>query len=327
MAALFGLLVLSRGLELSGYLSLVGAWLLRRLISERQLAVVLTLFAALLSMVVTNDVALFIVVPLTLGLMTLPQPVLGRLIVFQALAVNAGSAMSPIGNPQNLLLWQASGQGFWEFALMMWPIALVLLLITLLLIPLAFKARPLAVEAQRATPRHTPLFWLSLLLYLPFLLCLEWGLYWQAALAIALLYALWQPRLLASIDWSLLMVFVLMFIDLQLLASLPWVQAIAEPMLALPGGVLTASALSSQFLSNVPAAIFWLQFTDNWQALAWGVSLGGFGFILGSLANIIALRLAKQPGLWRDFHLWSFSVLLMGSIFLAASAYWRLLVH
>ncbi|MCC5961675.1 MAG: hypothetical protein JJU09_00990 [Rhodobacteraceae bacterium] len=99
IAALAGLMALSRGLELSGLLDRAGRWVLGRL---RALAMALVLLAAGLAAIVTNDVALFVTVPLTLGLariMTLP---VGRLVIFQALAVNAGSTLSPVGNPQNL---------------------------------------------------------------------------------------------------------------------------------------------------------------------------------------------------------------------------------
>lgn len=104
VAALAGLMVLSRGLELSGLIDRLGRTVLARLRSERGLAVALVVFAALLSAVVTNDVALFVTVPLTLGLARVVALPVARLVIFQALAVNAGSALSPVGNPQNLFL-------------------------------------------------------------------------------------------------------------------------------------------------------------------------------------------------------------------------------
>jgi Na+/H+ antiporter NhaD/arsenite permease-like protein len=36
---------------------------------------------------------------------------------------------------------------------------------------------------------------------------------------------------------------------------------------------------------------------------------GGFGLAIGSLANLIALRLSRQPGLWLAFHAWSLPML------------------
>lgn len=123
LGALAGLMILSRGLEDSGYLLRTGRHLLQRVGGERRLAATLVVFAAALSAVVTNDVALFIVVPLTLGLRTAAHLPIGRLIIFEALAVNAGSALSPVGNPQNLYLWQMSGHGFIDFTLAMLPLA------------------------------------------------------------------------------------------------------------------------------------------------------------------------------------------------------------
>ncbi|MCH8167003.1 MAG: cell division protein ZapA [Proteobacteria bacterium] len=76
-----------------------------------------------------------------------------------------------------------------------------------------------------------------------------------------------------------------------------------------PGGMMTTGALLSQVISNVPAAILLEGFTDDWRTLAWGVSVGGFGLAIGSMANIIALRLAREKGLWRDFHCWSLPML------------------
>ena len=38
-----------------------------------------------------------------------------RLIIFEALAVNAGSLLTPIGNPQNILMWGRSGLSFTAF--------------------------------------------------------------------------------------------------------------------------------------------------------------------------------------------------------------------
>ena len=84
LAALAGLMMLSRALEISGGLAAAGRWLVVRLHGERSLALCLVLFAAALSTVLTNDVALFITVPLTLGLRLVARLPLARLVVFQA---------------------------------------------------------------------------------------------------------------------------------------------------------------------------------------------------------------------------------------------------
>lgn len=146
LAALTGFLVLSRGLEDSGALARCGVWLMGRFRTERSLALALVVFSWLLAAVVTNDVALFIVVPLTVALAAVVPVPLGRLVIFQALAVNVGSALTPIGNPQNLFLWQTRGIGFGEFMAAMLPLVGLLTLVLLLATVLAFPARPVVVR-------------------------------------------------------------------------------------------------------------------------------------------------------------------------------------
>lgn len=311
IAALAGLLVLSRGLEDSGSLARAGHSLLSRVQSERALAAALVLFAALLAMLVTNDVALFIVVPLTLGLgRVVPSLPVGRLVIFEAFAVNAGSTLSPVGNPQNLFLWQSSGAGLAEFALTMLSLAGALMLLLLALLPFAFRARPLAIaDISSHMPLDRKLAALSLALYAPFLIAVELGHAAWAAIAIITLYLGVARKVLRGVDWPLLLIFVLMFVDLGLLAGLPAIATQLPALFSLPGGLLSAGALLSQGISNVPATIFLASFSDDWRTLAWAAAVGGFGTAIGSLANLIALRLSRQPGLWREFHLWSLPLL------------------
>eukprot|EP01035_Chromulina_nebulosa_P067854 gene67854-92959_t len=112
VGALAGLLAITQGVERSGMLQSAAQRLLARTTDLRQLALLLTATAAVLSALVTNDVSLFLLVPLTRVLATQAHLPLARLVVLQALAVNAGSALTPIGNPQNLYLWHRTGESF-----------------------------------------------------------------------------------------------------------------------------------------------------------------------------------------------------------------------
>ncbi|SUG34127.1 membrane protein [Salmonella enterica subsp. arizonae] len=125
---LSGLMLLTKGVELSGYFDVLGRQMTRRFHTQRQLAMFLVLAAAALSTFLTNDVALFIVVPLTITLKKLCAIPVNRLIIFEALAVNAGSLLTPVGNPQNILLWGRSGLTFAEFSGQMAPLAVMMML-------------------------------------------------------------------------------------------------------------------------------------------------------------------------------------------------------
>ena len=94
-----------------------------------------------------------------------------------------------------------------------------------------------------------------------------------------------------------------MFVDLRQLAELPVVVALLGHWPITEGWrAYLAAIVTSQFISNVPAAILLDGHVRDLPALAAGVSVGGFGCVLGSLANLIALRLAKVPHGLREFH-------------------------
>lgn len=306
VAALAGLMLLSKALEDSGYLARFASVLLGWCHTERRLAQLLLLFAALLSAIVTNDVALFILLPIALSIGRLSGMAVGRLVIFLALAVNAGSSLTPIGNPQNLLLWQASGYSFWQFTLMMAPLALSLLLMILLLSCIAFAATRLTIKVpHNNNSDNRRLFGWSLAGYPLFILAMEYQLAPYAAVGLLATYFILKRSVVTAIDWLLLLVFILMFINLGLLAQMPLLQPLAIQIMAIPDGSYVGGALLSQLISNVPAAIFLQNFTTDWRALSFGVSVGGFGLAIGSLANLIALRLSQQQRLWREFHCWS----------------------
>ena len=90
--------------------------------------------------------------------------------------------------------------------------------------------------------------------------------------------------------------------------------------LAYPHHVFLLSSLLSQVISNVPAALLLADFTDKWNALLWGVSVGGFGSLVGSLANLIAYRLYQKNGddttgkFLLKFHVASYSAFFVGGL-------------
>lgn len=138
IAALTGLLLLTKGLEVSGGMNRLGHVLVGWMATECAAALCLVAAAALLSTVLANDVALFVVVPLTIGVCRPTKLPATKLIVFEALAVNAGSALTPIGNPQNLFLWQLSKVSFGEFVWQMLPLVALLMGVLLVLTALMF---------------------------------------------------------------------------------------------------------------------------------------------------------------------------------------------
>lgn len=303
IGTLLGLMILTKGVELSGWLHRVGQRVLARLSTRRLLALFLVGGSALLAMLLTNDIALFVVVPLTLELGELAVLPLRRLIIFEALAVNAGSLLTPIGNPQNIFLWKLSGVSFGAFMLHMLPVFLIALLCLLVFTWRAFPSEHITVNRPGpARSVHRPLLLTSAALYLPFLVLADLHYIAAALVLVVVVFLIAFPRLLLKIDWMLMAVFVLMFIDLGRLAQYP---VLAYLNLAERSTLYAVGAISSQVISNVPAAILLSHYSQDWGVIAWAVDVGGFGVISASLANLIALRLGRQPGTLWAFHAWS----------------------
>ena len=324
VATLAGLLMLTKALELSGCLM----WLAHRIVhhvhSERGLAMLLVGFAAVLSMWLTNDVALFVVVPLMVSLRALTPLPFRRLVIVVALAVNAGSVATPLGNPQNLFLWQLSGVSFGRFVVTLGPLALALMVLLLVLTALMFRAKPLDLSGDAAAlPVQRMHALIATVLFAAFVLLADAHHPLPGLVGVAIVLFAVKRDAVLKIDWLLLLIFVLMFVVLRSAAALPVVHdAIAHAQLDSPLRVYAAGAVLSQVISNVPAAILLSEFTHDWRALAFGVSVGGFGFAIGSLANLIAVRLAKEPRMWLPFHLVSIPFALVS----AALGAW-LLMH
>ncbi len=322
LLGLVALLVSIEAIRSSGYVQQAAQALTRRMQSLRGLALLLVSAAAMLSMLLTNDVSLFLIVPLTVALgLEAEIPVL-RLVIFEALAVNAGSTLSPIGNPQNLLLWQRSGVSMVAFLAAMAPAFLVMTALLLALTWLAFPARalrrdeggamPAPESARDPAPKRPWLGTLAGLLLAATVVLLQQG---RAALACGVVLAVFMladRNVLKRVDWLLLATFVAMFLGLGHLAQWPPVQALLQALDWKQAWVMfLGGTLLSQFISNVPTAVLLSHYTTDYTALAVAVNVGGFGMGIGSLANLIALRLEGSRGALAAFHRTSVPFLLV----------------
>lgn len=305
LAGLLGLLVAIQGIRDSGLVQHAAGALVARAHTLRGLGLVLVTCTALLAMVLTNDVSLFLIVPLTLAIGAISNLPVARMAVLEALAVNAGSTLSPIGNPQNLLLWQHAQLPFLRFALAMLPAATVMFaLVALLTLAWLPKGRVTLQAAQ--VDGHTVATLLatgSIIALAVMVLAMEYGQAVPGALLLVLAFALLARRSLARIDWLLLATFAAIFLGLGHLAALPLVQQGLDRLsLDQPLTLYASGIVASQLISNVPATVLLLDRAHDAIALAVAVNVGGFGLAIGSLANLIALRLAKQPQGLRLFH-------------------------
>ncbi|MEO7052890.1 MAG: SLC13 family permease [Rhodanobacter sp.] len=314
LAGLLGLLIAIQGIRDSGVMQRMAATLAARMHRVRTLGLLLVAGSALLSMLLTNDVSLFLVVPLTVALGGISNLPVLRMVVLEALAVNAGSTLSPIGNPQNLLLWQVSHVSFIDFVAAMLPAATVMLVLLLVFSWCWLPSTHVDLDSRRIDPGDTSPFLatLSCIALTGMVLMIEHGHAVFGALLLLLSFGLLRRRTLASVDWWLLATFAAIFLGLGHLAGLPLVQhALGQLDFSRPLILYASGIVASQLISNVPASVLLLERVPDPLALAVAVNVGGFGLAIGSMANLIALRLARQPHGVRQFHRVSIPFLLV----------------
>ena len=326
LAGLMGLLIAIQGIRDSGLVQRAAVGVTARAHSLRGLGLLLVAATAILSMVLTNDVSLFLIVPLTVAIGGMSNLPVLRMVVLEALAVNAGSTLSPIGNPQNLLLWQHAKMPFLHFVLGMLPAAVVMfaLLAAFTLLWLPRDSIELSREKMDGQTISRRLGIASMIALVGMVVVMEYDQAPLGAVALLVLFALLARASLACIDWLLLVTFAAIFLGLGHFAELPLIKhALDQFDFNQPLTVFIGGILASQLISNVPATVLLLDRAPDAIALAVAVNVGGFGLVIGSLANLIALRLAKQPHGLRLLHLVSIPFLLVSAplVYLV----WRLL--
>ncbi|MCQ2417904.1 MAG: citrate transporter [Oscillospiraceae bacterium] len=291
---LFGLMLAVSGARSAGVFDLMTNMMMKKTGTLRKLGFLLMLFCFFTSMLVTNDVVLLTFVPLTIMLYQNIRDEKSRImtIVLETAAANLGSMMTPVGNPQNLFLYDYYSMQVGTFLKVMLPsgfISLVLLSLLCFLLP---NTPCQTVSGQKAQISVKP----SIAYALLFVICL--GCVFRivpdlvllpAAVLIALIC---NPSLLKKVDYALLATFVCFFVFVGNIARIEIVSRFVSEILS--GYELLISALLSQVISNVPSAVMLSGFTSNGESLLLGVNLGGLGTMIASLASLISFQFYRK---------------------------------
>ena len=306
VGALTGIIIITTAIKESNFLGSVAKRILNRSMSERGLALLLVILSALLSTFLTNDITLFIIVPLTISLQGQLENDITKMVIFEIVAVNVGSSLTPAGNPQNLFLWHKWGLSFTSFMGKMLPLTTALMFLLLLFVWFSFESRKLKVSSNTDDHYDRWLVALSFALLGGYMATFELKRTAYALPVIALVYILFYRRVLRKVDWPIILIFILMFVDFRLVSEIsPVARLMGQLNQVGTGSVFVYSLLISQIISNVPAAVFLSKFSSNWLAIAYGVNVGGNGIVVASLANLIALRMVGDKKIWSRFHRYS----------------------
>ncbi len=272
--------------------------LLRGIKNGRILSITLVMLPFFCSMLVTNDVALLVFIPFTLAL--LDQLGYDRciipVIVLQTIAANLGSMATPVGNPQNLYLYDAYQLSAGQFFSVVLPLTAIsfVCLFAAASFALPKKHAEQDLNDERIDRVKNLMIYIAL-----FILCLltvfRLVSYIVTTVLIVTIIALTDRKLLKEIDFMLLATFVCFFVVSENLGRVETVHSFLQSLLS--RSTLLTAVGASQIISNVPAAVLLSGFADQWRELLAGVNIGGLGTPIASLASLITLKLyLRWPG-------------------------------
>lgn len=250
------------------------------------------------SMLIANDMALLTFLPLGYFVLhtTGKEKYMAFTFIMQNIAANLGGMLTPFGNPQNLFLYSKFEISDLEFVSIMFiPFIISILLITVCCL-IFVKSEPLVIEERAASlPIARTVIYLILFAF-SILIVFRTIPYYYALVIIPAALLILDRRALLQVDYGLLLTFVFFFIFSGNMARIDVIRDFFSYLLE--KNTLVFSALSCQFISNVPSAILLSQFTDNYKELLLGVNIGGAGTLIASLASLITFReySKQEPG-------------------------------
>jgi Na+/H+ antiporter NhaD/arsenite permease-like protein len=323
MLFLFGMFIVGEALVESGYLSTLSHRFFSYARTPDQMIFFILFGIGFLSALLMNDTLAIIGTPLVLGLATKFRISPKLMLLSLAIAITTGSVMSPIGNPQNLLIAVNSGMDtpFVTFSLYLLIPSLISLGVAYILLRFFFRT-----DFSPRVLDHDPIMPVDNKMFFPVKCSLAVILILGAANIIASLYGgkLLVPlpliavcaavpvillgterlRLLKNIDWFTLVFFAAMFVLMESVWQTGFFQSfVDESMVTSVPMILLTSAVTSQFISNVPFVALFQPIimqtggtTAQLMALAAGSTIAGNLTILGAASNVIIIQNAEKQG-------------------------------
>ena len=300
LAILFSLMIVIKAFQSQNYLDSIAARLLRLCKSQRSLYFLLTYLVFFSSMFVTNDVALLTFVPITLLIFTrVGMPAL-TVVVLETLAANLGSCITPMGNPQNLFLFSYYEFSPLEFFALTARIAVPSLFILTVIILILTRKREGMQQKFQGNILQTQVCFVTIdfrtFFYIAdFIICLLAVFHvvnYLIMLGVTVVVMLiCNFRLFKKVDYSLLLTFCGFFIFTKSLSTVQAFSNFINTMLSTPLKTYITGIVTSQVISNVPAALLLSGFTTNGDMLLLGVNVGGLGTLIASMASVISFKL------------------------------------
>jgi len=331
MLFLFGVFLIGQALIDSGYLQRLSYRLFIRATTPDALLALIIFGSGIGSALLMNDTLAIIGTPLMVLLARQHHLPPHLLLLALAFSITTGSVMSPIGNPQNLLIAVTMENPFIAFAQTLALPSLLALGLTWVVLRIAYRhsfnrelhhhREPVLIDKQLASLGHIALMLLVAAIAVRIIAAYLWPAYefplpWIALIAASpLLLYRQRLRLLREIDWPTLIFFASLFI---VMAGV-WHEGTLQSLMAdssgaitsLPAILVTGLGLS-QLISNVPLVSLYLPLLqavsaspEALMALAASSTLAGNLLVMGAASNVIVIQNGERLGVHLSY--WEFA--------------------
>ena len=284
-------MVVGCALEELKILDRVAVQILNKCKNLRFVSFVILALTFLSSMFLTNDVALITFVPLTLIISKKANINPMNIIIFQTLAANIGSSLTPMGNPQNLFLFTHYSITAMQFFKTTIPFV-VLGAIWIFILNQTVPQKEFKIMLNTVPIKSKKQAYLYGILFIIIILSIFNVINYIFVFILTLVMVISiNKNLLKKVDFFLLATFVFFFIFIGNISHIELVNKYLRYFLNSGNKTFFTSIILSQFVSNVPAAILIAHFTSSWKEVLLGVNIGGLGTIIASLASVISYKL------------------------------------
>lgn len=287
---LFNLMIVIGAFEKLKLLDKIAVKILNKNRTLRMVSLVLVSLCFVFSMFITNDVALITFVPLTMIIAKKANFDPIKIVILETLAVNIGSSLTPMGNPQNLYLFSFFNIGIVTFLKI--TISFVAIgMLWLYFLNYRISNENLNFHLDNIIIKNKNKAIIYLVLFIFILLSVFDVVDYKIAFIVTMLVNFFVERkLFKELDYILLFTFICFFIAIGNLSNMEIINEVMTKLLKNSTSVYFSSIFFSQLISNVPCAILLSQFTTSWKEILIGVNIGGMGTIIASLASLISYK-------------------------------------
>ena len=327
IALLLGMMIVIAVLELDGFFTLIADKTISLSKTSNQLLIIIVFITGIASAFLVNDAVVLLFTPVIIHICRTAKLNPVPYLIAEIMASNIGSAMTITGNPQNILIGMQSGISYSKFIFHLLPVSLIGMLVIVLVIKFFFKNDFMKDSQLTFTKENNtynfksmkfsvPIFMIMVFLFFfGNILKLSIPMIALAGASLVLILGKIKPSIvIKQVDWVLLLFFAGLFIVVHGIEKVGVLDPFIKntPITNSLSGILSLHGLSlllSQIVSNVPYTILMLPILKTassdllWLSLASAATLAGNATIIGAVANIIVIEVAKkydvEIGFWK----------------------------